>query len=374
MNDHHTDIAGSDSGLASSHARRHAAGRPKSRRVLRTALLGAMGTVLAAAGPAAMAAPTKPVSGPGDDASPTRAQIAALYRQADVLTQTYDAAQEQADRLSAAVRRSQDDLRQSRADYAAEEAELGGIAAAQYREGYLDERLELLLADHPETFLATAAVVDRLSEEQLRKITSVIDTQRELVQLQHTAADQLSALAEVRAQATAARRDVVAQLHRAQSLVSTLSWRQRRQVADDGLGADPADDGDFAAEIPTGLLPDIAATGRARTAIAAAYAVLGKPYVYGAEGPDAFDCSGLIQRVWREAGVELPRTSSEQATAGRPIPPNQIQPGDLVIYYRSRSHIGLYIGDGKIIHAPHPGSQVRISPLNSMPVNTVVRV
>ena len=175
--------------------------------------------------------------------------------------------------------------------------------------------------------------------------------------------------------AAEARTQVTEQLRKAQALLDTLSAPQRTAAIQAELGTDPASD--FTGEQVDPTTVDHAApapSDRARAAIEAAIADLGKPYVFGAEGPDAFDCSGLIQDAWRQAGVELPRTSSEQAEAGQQVPLSQIQPGDLVIYYAGRSHIGMYVGNGKIIHAPHPGAQVRYAPLMSMPVNMVVRV
>jgi cell wall-associated NlpC family hydrolase len=269
------------------------------------------------------------------------------------------------------VQQSQSALARGRAEYDAQRAALGTIAAADYRGGALDQQLRLLMAGAPETYLDNAAAVDQLSTEQLLRVAVVVEHQRELMQLQETAADQLARLSQARVAAAAAREQVEAQLREAQGLLNTLPSTQRQQIADNELGLDPAYEG---GQIPESAFTNLLPVGRARLAIAAAFADLGKPYVFGAEGPDAFDCSGLMQRIWRQAGVDLPRTSSEQALAGRPVPLAAIEPGDMVIYYRGRSHIGLYIGDGKIIHAPHPGSDVRIAPVDSMPVNMVVRV
>ena len=347
-----------------------AAPRPRPLARLATAALSSLAVAIGTVGTAA-AAPGKP-NPHREDPAAVKARIAALYRRASELTQTYDAAQEEADRLSVAVRQSQDALARGRAEYAKQEAALGAIAAAEYRTGGMDKRLALMLADHPETFLSNAAMVDRLSAEQLHKVASVVEDQRRLIQLQRTAADQLADLAHTRVAAADDRQAVTAQLHQAQTLLTTLTAPQRRAVANADLGPETGYTGEqaYPATLPNAPAP----TTRARTAIEAALADLGKPYVFGAEGPDAFDCSGLMQRVWRQAGVELPRTSSEQALVGQRIPLADIRPGDLVIYYAERSHIGLYIGDGKIVHAPHPGTSVRISPLMSMPVNTVVRL
>ena len=348
----------------------------------RTVVAAALTAVAAAAGVVGTAAAAPAPGFPPGDGDPSSArtqtvktQIAALYRQADQLTQTFDAAQEQEDKLSLALQRSQSALQARQADYEHQRTTLGAIAADRYRAGGIDQRLALMLADHPETFLGNAAMAARLSEEQRRKIAEVVEERRQIVQLQDAAADQLSALDQTRDTATQARKQVNDELHKAQLLLATLAAPVRAAAIQAELGTDPASP--FTGQqVAPATLPhtETAPTDRARAAIEAALADLGKPYVFGAEGPDAFDCSGLIQQVWRQAGVELPRTSSEQAQAGEQVPLSDIQPGDLVLYYAGRTHIGMYIGDGKIIHAPHPGTQVRISPLMSMPVNTVVRV
>jgi cell wall-associated NlpC family hydrolase len=96
-------------------------------------------------------------------------------------------------------------------------------------------------------------------------------------------------------------------------------------------------------------------------------AQVGKAYVYGAAGPNAYDCSGLTQAAWRSAGVSLPRTTYTQIDAGARVPESQLRPGDLVFFYSGVSHVGLYIGGGRMIHAPHPGAPVSIAPVSDMP-------
>ncbi|OLE19941.1 MAG: hypothetical protein AUG49_26610 [Catenulispora sp. 13_1_20CM_3_70_7] len=341
----------------------------------RTVAAAALTAVAAAASMVGTAAahPAPGAPNPAPVAS-ANAQIAALYRQASELTQTYDAAQEQAARLTIAVQRSQSALRAAHDDYLRQRTALGAIAADQYRAGGVDQRLALMLADHPDTFLDDAAMAARLSDEQRRKIAEAVESQRRLIELQRTANDQLTDLTATRDSAAASRRSVTDELRKAQALLQTLPAPQRHAVAAADLGPDSTGFPGERVDPDTLNHPAPPPSTRARTAIEAAYANLGKPYVFGAEGPDAFDCSGLIQRAWREAGVELPRTSSEQAEAGQQVPLSQIRPGDLVIYYSGRNHIGMYVGEGKIIHAPHPGTVVRISPLMSMPVNMVVRV
>lgn len=108
-------------------------------------------------------------------------------------------------------------------------------------------------------------------------------------------------------------------------------------------------------------------------AVRYAYAQLGKPYLYGGTGPYAFDCSGLTQRAWLAAGVRIPRTSQAQADFGMPVSLSHIQPGDLVIYYPGRFHVGIYVGGGRVIVAPHSGAVVRFARVTSMPISTIRR-
>ncbi|MEV7187772.1 C40 family peptidase [Kitasatospora sp. NPDC093102] len=103
-----------------------------------------------------------------------------------------------------------------------------------------------------------------------------------------------------------------------------------------------------------------------------ALAQVGKPYVWGAVGPESFDCSGLVQYSYRAAGRSLPRTTWEQIAAAHRVPIGQLQPGDLV-FYRKADHVALYIGNGQIVSAPHTGALVKVSAVDSMPIYAAAR-
>ncbi|GAA1857179.1 hypothetical protein GCM10009836_41790 [Pseudonocardia ailaonensis] len=105
-----------------------------------------------------------------------------------------------------------------------------------------------------------------------------------------------------------------------------------------------------------------------------ALAQIGKPYRYGASGPSAFDCSGLTSWAFKQVGVTIPRTSRAQSAVGTPVAKANLQPGDLVFFYKPVSHVAIYIGNGQVVHASTSGQPVKISPLANMPFNSARRV
>jgi len=113
---------------------------------------------------------------------------------------------------------------------------------------------------------------------------------------------------------------------------------------------------------------------RASNALSSAMSKLGKPYVYGATGPNSFDCSGLVGWAYKQVGVALPRTSAAQSRVGKPVAKSDLRPGDLVFFYSPVSHVAMYLGDGKVVHASTSGQPVKVSELNRMPFNSARRI
>jgi cell wall-associated NlpC family hydrolase len=142
-------------------------------------------------------------------------------------------------------------------------------------------------------------------------------------------------------------------------LAAAIERRAQRQAERQAQNTASSWNGD----IPSGPTP------YSGPAIAAALSKLGSPYVWGAEGPSTFDCSGLVQWSYLQAGLVLPRLASDQYFASTPVPTNQMQPGDLLVYAYDTSdpdtihHITMYIGNGQMVHAPHTGDVVRIAPV-----------
>jgi cell wall-associated NlpC family hydrolase len=122
-------------------------------------------------------------------------------------------------------------------------------------------------------------------------------------------------------------------------------------------------------------LPEIVAPVAARaSALKYALSKVGKPYRYGAAGPNAFDCSGLVYWSFKQAGIDLPRTSRAQSRVGKPVSRSQLRPGDLVFFYKPVSHVGIYIGDGKFVHASTRRSPVKISDMTERTLATARRI
>src|SRR5699024_2357294 len=116
-----------------------------------------------------------------------------------------------------------------------------------------------------------------------------------------------------------------------------------------------------------------AAKGNYAGAVAAAMSKLGSPYSWGAAGPDAFDCSGLMVWAYQQIGKSIPRTSQAQLSGGQSVSTSDLQPGDIVAYYPGATHVGMYIGDGQLVHASDYGIPVPVVPVDSMPIVGAVR-
>ena len=129
------------------------------------------------------------------------------------------------------------------------------------------------------------------------------------------------------------------------------------------------------APVAVAAAPVAAPNQAAQTAVDTALAQVGKPYAWGGSGPNAFDCSGLTYFAYQAAGVQLPRTSRAQSTAGVPVAKGDLQPGDLIFFYSPVSHEGMYSGNGLMVHSSTYGKRVSVVPVDSMPsYNTARRV
>ncbi|MFE9923001.1 NlpC/P60 family protein [Streptomyces sp. NPDC005774] len=297
-----------------------------------------------------------------------RTEVDRLYAEAERATEAYNKADERADTLRGQVNAAQDEIARQQDRVNGMRESLGSLAGAQYRSGGLDPFLALLFSDDPEEYLERASVLDRLTARQAGELRGLEEAVRTLDQDRAEASRKLGELDRSRKAVAAHKKTVERKLAQARRLLNALPDDERaahERAARSGRGAD----------LPGLPGPDGAVvSGRAAAAVAAARSALGKPYAWGANGPSGFDCSGLTQWSYAQAGVALPRTSQAQRYAGTQVPLSQARPGDLVVYRADAGHVGMYMGNGQVIHAPYPGAPVRYDPVGMMPVSSVTRV
>ncbi|PAZ09216.1 hypothetical protein CLM62_47555 [Streptomyces sp. SA15] len=319
--------------------------------------------VLSAAAAALGVVPaTSAVAAPHDD---TRAEVDRLYEEAEKATEAYNKADERAGSLRKEVSGAQDRIARQQERINSMRDALGSLAGAQYRSGGLDPSLALLFSDDPEDYLDKAAVLDRIGVHQAGELKDLQQAMRDLAQDRSEAARKLGELEKSRKAVASHKRTVEKKLAKARRLLNALPSAERAAY-DRASRSGRSDLPDLGGDVPS--------SERAAAAVAAAQSALGRPYVWGANGPYGFDCSGLTQWAYSQAGVAIPRTSQAQRFAGRQVPLSQAQPGDLVTYRSDASHVGMYAGNGQVIHAPYPGAPVRYDPVGMMPGATVTRV
>lgn len=231
------------------------------------------------------------------------------------------------------------------------------FASATFTSGVQMNKLSALLAgSSSQDFLERATALDVLATDRNRALSNFTGAVDQAAQAAKTAADAQTRSTEARDAAAKLKGDVEAQKSALDKQIKELEAQAGRlSAADKALQSDKG-----------GSAPGLRAPGAAaQTAIDAALSKLGKPYVYGNEGPNSFDCSGLTLWAYARGGVTLPRTSGAQAGFGAAVSRSALQPGDLVFYGSPVHHVGIYLGDGKMVHAPTSGDVVKISPLQN---------
>ncbi|ELP62330.1 NlpC/P60 family protein [Streptomyces turgidiscabies] len=343
----------------------------------------------------ANAAPTEPTTPPAPSADDkpsveeVEAEVDDLYHKAESAADVYNAAKERAARQQGRVDTLMDDVARRTQKLNDAREELGSFAAAQYRTGSVaPDTATFLLADDPQDYFDQNQLMDRMTARQKDTVDEYITQQAETTRKRQEAAASLDALTESQDELQTTKTAVQTKLVEARRLLSRLTAEEKLRLAaierekqadarrqaeelarqqqaaeqqrqQDAAAAAQQSPGTASSDTPTPAVPDSSYAGKAEKALAFARAQVGKPYVWGATGPDSYDCSSLTQAAWRAAGVSLPRTTYDQVNAGTTVPLSDIQPGDLVFFYEGISHVGLYIGNGMMIHAPKPGAYVR---------------
>ncbi|MGW0496426.1 NlpC/P60 family protein [Streptomyces sp. NPDC003007] len=314
-----------------------------------------------------------------------------LYRQAGSATDKYNAAKEKTAKQRKRVDTLLDDVAQRTQTLNEAREQLGSYASAQYRAGVAaPDTATFLLADTPQDYVDQAQLMDRMTGRQKDAVDDYVTQRSETMKKRQEATESLETLTESQGDLKTAKATVQRKLAEARELMSRLTAEEKARLAAiereqreeaarkaDELARQQAaqqkaqeeaarqqDSGSSSMSPGTGSSTsttpaDSSYATKADKALAFARAQIGKPYVWGAVGPGSYDCSGLTQAAWKAAGVDLPRTTYGQVDAGTTVPLSQARPGDLVFFYDDVTHVGIYIGNGMMIHAPKPGTYVR---------------
>ncbi|MFD7509319.1 NlpC/P60 family protein [Streptomyces sp. NPDC059853] len=351
-------------------------------------------------------------------AAEVKDRVDTLYREAGTATQHYNAAQEDVSEQQALVETLLDEAERATDRVNEARRTLGSFAAAQYRSGAgsaMPSTVTFMLADDPQSYFDQRYALTRLGDQQQQALTDYTDRQAEATEQRDAATEALDELVVREDELQAQKEEVQGKLAEARQLLEQLSDEEQEELAElerlereeaervaeqqrlEREAAERAAAEEEAARLAEEAEANAGGSGsgsgtgsgsgsgsggseagsgyatKAQAAIAFAEAQIGKPYVWGATGPNSYDCSGLTQAAWREAGVQLPRVTWDQVNIGTKVAKSDLQPGDLVFFYSDISHVGLYIGGGQMIHAPKPGDVVKVESIDYMPWHSAVR-
>jgi peptidoglycan DL-endopeptidase CwlO len=357
-----------------------AARLPAGRRVL-VALVAAGGLILT---PIPASAEPQPTT-----ATEAASLIAARAHDLEVLTERFNAAGEELKAIQEKAARAAADLTAAVAALAQAREHVREVAYGAYTGGRLGPFEAMLTSDSPDELLDRVGTLQTIAAHNNDALGNA-DRANHDADRAKAAAEQAAADAQAQVELLAAqKKDLDNQIAAYQAEYERLNAEEQRasraaaerqaaadQAAADQAAAEPgASSGQSSDPAPAAppappapaAAPATGGSSAAQTAVDTAMAQLGDPYVWAAAGPDAFDCSGLVQYAYAAAGIQLPHSSSMQSTMGSPVSRSALVPGDLVFFYSPVSHVGIYIGNGQMVHASTSGEPVKTASVDSMP-------
>ncbi|MGW2680141.1 C40 family peptidase [Streptomyces sp. NPDC001436] len=321
---------------------------------------------------AAPAAPAAPEPGGGKSLEQVRKEIDDLYRQAGSATDAYNLAQSETKAQSERIVEIAKLVVAGQDRIATLKDRAGAAARAQYRSGGLPPGARLALSNSPSDFLDGAGRLRQGEKATTDLLAELNRTQADLEKYARDAGAVWQKMEDNRVKKEAAKKEIEDKIKAAEALENRLAAEEKARLIQ------LEQDAQYQAQtawLSSGVMRDVKglASEAGKKAVQFATAQMGKPYVWGAEGPGAYDCSGLTSQAWLAAGRPIPRTSQEQLRLLPKVPLKDMRPGDLIIYFDDASHVGMYVGDGAIVHAPRPGRTVTLTGAGSMPIKAVVR-
>jgi peptidoglycan DL-endopeptidase CwlO len=302
-------------------------------------------------------------------AAEARAVIKQLETDAAAIDQQYADVKEDIQQGRTQLKLKQADAKTQNDKVARMKLQVGQVALAEFQNRSLDTAAQLFVTPDTDRFLSQISTVHKVIENQNSALQDFQQAQAELAALEHSTQTDLAALAEKEKQLKTLTDASDKKIAQAKKVLAKLTASQRKQISE----TDKKDSTRASAAVRAATSRSstrssaTGGSGRGAKALAYAKAQLGEPYVRNGDGPSGWDCSGLTMRAWGSVGVSLPHSSRQQHSRGRSVAKSDLKPGDLVFFYSDIHHVGLYAGNGQVIHAPRPGKSVEYIKMSYMP-------
>ncbi|MET8862221.1 C40 family peptidase [Nonomuraea sp. NPDC004580] len=285
-------------------------------------------------------------------------QVEKMHTEIETLAEEYNSQREKLKSAKRAADAAKKTLATSEADLAAKRAKAAALAENAYITGGLSRALAFATSDDPDEFLDRAATTYVLQQQQGEAVNQVTKAREAAERAKAGAATRIKEVEKLISDLDS-KRDKITKL--VTKVESNLFRRALGEAGRPGTRAQRVN------------LP-IVGSGKAAQAARWALTQQLKPYVWGAEGPNSYDCSGLVMAAYQQVGISLPHYTGSQWTAGRHIDRSELRPGDLVFFYSDLHHVGIYLGGGMMVHAPRTGDVVRIASIERRPFAGAVRI
>lgn len=289
------------------------------------------------------------------DIDSVEARVDKLYHEAEMASERYNEAREELEATQTRLSSLRADLERQQAKVESVREQVAAAVVSQYQGQALSTTSQVFLSEDPDAFLDQLATVSAYNDQQGEMMADFATQVKQLELREAAAKRELAEVAETKEQLAAEKAEIDEKAGAAEELLSELEAEAEAEAA----AAARSQAASRSVDRAPAPAPDVAASGRAGAAVS--------------YGPAAFDCSGLTMMAWAQAGVSLPHSSSGQMSSGTPVSSSELAPGDLVFYYSPVSHVGMYIGNGQIVHAANPSSGVEVVDVMSMPYSGAVR-
>ncbi len=303
---------------------------------------------------------------PGDPATSAEAAelVAARGHELEVITEQFNEARDALVAQHAAAEAAIAQAEQAQAALLAAQQGVVGIARTAYTGESMNSFRALMTSESADQFVGLVSTLQMVADHQNEVLDAAATASVAAAQAQATARE-AAAQAQAQYDAVAAQQaDLEGQIAEYQALYDQLSAAEQQAAMDAHAGDRASRDARSEPVVASGTI--VASSSAAQIAIDTAMAQQGAPYVWAADGPSSFDCSGLTQFAYAAAGISLPHSSRMQSQMGQQVSRDQLQPGDLVFFYSPVSHVGIYIGNGQMVHAPTSGDVVKVASVDSM--------